>query len=110
MPDITAMSLAVASTAVAAVAMVFFKLAAKADARKIFLSRRFFAGGFLFVFGAALMILALKLEELSVLFPLTSLTYIWVMLLSRRYLKERLDRYKVLVVAFIVLGIIFAAQ
>lgn len=107
MADISAILLAGASTVVAAVGMLFFKLAAK---RQKLLSPQFIAGSLLFVFGTVLMILALQKEELSLLFPITSLTYIWVMPLSRKFLDEKINKWKILSVVFISIGIILAVQ
>lgn len=110
MPDIIAIALAVASTMVASIGMVLFKFAAKKEIREMLLNRYFITGSILFVFGTILMILALKIEELSLLFPITSLTYIWVMLLSRQFLGEQLSKWKILAVVFIVFGIILVTQ
>ncbi|MBI2578463.1 MAG: EamA family transporter [Candidatus Aenigmarchaeota archaeon] len=107
MADPAAVLLAASSTIAAAVGMLFFKLAAK---QQKLLSPQFIAGGILFVLGTVLMILALQKEELSLLFPITSLTYIWVMLLSWKFLGEKINRWKVASVVFIILGITFAVQ
>ena len=107
MADLLAVLLAGASTVVASVGMLLFKLAAK---HKNLLNMQFIAGGFLFAFGTILMILALKLEELSVLFPITSLTYIWVMLLSSKFLGEKINNWKIASVFLIILGITLAVQ
>lgn len=110
MPDIIAVILAVLSTIIAAIAMALFKIVSKYEIRKMLLNKIFFTGGFLFVFGTMLMILALKMEKLSFLFPLTSLTYIWVMLLSWKYLNESLNKQKIIAIVFIVIGIILVVQ
>lgn len=108
MADMVALSLAIASTIMAATGMLFFKKAA--GAKKTFFSREFFIGGFLFVLGTILMILALKREELSLVFPITSLTYIWVMIFSKIHLNEKINKWKILSVVFIAIGIILAVQ
>ena len=108
MADASAVLLAVASTLVASAGMLLFKIAS--GERKIFLSKYFFAGGLLLVLGTVLMILALKIEELSVLFPITALTYIWVMILARIFLREKLNRWKLVSIVLIVAGIVFVMQ
>lgn len=50
---------------------------------------------------------ALKGGELSVLYPLVALTYIWVALLSVKMLKEKMNFYKWLGVLLIVIGVVF---
>lgn len=107
MADLLAVLLAGASTIVASIGMLLFKLAAK---QKKLLNMQFITGGFLFVFGTILMILALKLEELSLLFPITSLTYIWVMLLSSKFLGEKINNWKIASVFLIILGITLVVQ
>lgn len=110
MPDVTAVGLAVASTIVAAAGMVLFKKTSKLETRKMLLSSNFILGGALFALGTILMIMALKREELSLLFPVTALTYIWVMLLSQKFLNEKLNKWKILAVILIVAGIILTVQ
>ncbi|MFQ5620237.1 MAG: EamA family transporter [Candidatus Nanoarchaeia archaeon] len=48
---------------------------------------------------------ALKGGDISVLYPLISLNYIWVALLSSRYLGERMNRQKWLAIVLIILGV-----
>jgi uncharacterized membrane protein len=48
---------------------------------------------------------ALQGGELSVLYPLVSLGYVWVCLLSIRFLGERMNSVKWTGVAFIVAGV-----
>ena len=104
MANFTAVSLAIASTIIASVGMVLFKLAGKK--KKLFLNPYFIGGGLLFFLGTLLMVVALRMEGLSTLFPITSLTYIWVMILSKLWLKEKINRWKIISVAFIALGIV----
>lgn len=48
---------------------------------------------------------ALKFGELSILYPLVSTTYIWVILLSIKYLNEKMNKYKWLGIILIVFGV-----
>ena len=48
---------------------------------------------------------ALKGGEVSVLFPLVSLTYIWVALLSVKFLGEKMTRQKWIGIALVILGV-----
>jgi uncharacterized membrane protein len=65
-----------------------------------------FMGVGLDVLSAILNVIALKYGELSVLTPVTSLTYIWACLFSGIFLKERMTRRKWLGVALIVFGVV----
>ena len=52
-----------------------------------------------------LMVLALRDGELSLLYPVISLTYIWVMFLSVLVLHEPLTQWKVAGISLICLGV-----
>lgn len=59
----------------------------------------------LFVLGTLLYVYALSLERLSLLYPLTSLSYIWIALISEKFLGERMNKHKWLGILLIILGI-----
>ena len=50
-------------------------------------------------------IFTLKTQELSFLFPLTALNYFFVTFLSIRYLKERLNKYKIGGILLVLIGV-----
>ena len=51
------------------------------------------------------LILSLHLDKLSIIYPLTSLSYIVVCVLSIYFLKEKMNRYKWLGILFILIGV-----
>lgn len=57
--------------------------------------------------GTVLFIPALRGGELSVLYPLVATTYIWVSLLSVKFLKEKMNKYKWLGIFIIIIGVTF---
>ena len=61
----------------------------------------------LFVIGTMLFIPALRGGDLSILYPFVSLSYIWVALLSVRFLGEKMNKYKWIGIALIILGVSF---
>ena len=64
--------------------------------------------GFLFYgVSAIIYIIALTGNELSRVYPLVSLGYIWTILLSALILKEKITKFKLISIFLIVLGIIF---
>jgi drug/metabolite transporter (DMT)-like permease len=67
---------------------------------------KFLAGIPLYFCSSVIFVSALRGGELSVLYPMVSLGYIWVTLNSRIFLKEPINRFKLAGVSFIVLGII----
>jgi len=59
----------------------------------------------LYGLGAALMVLALRHGELSVLYPLISLSYVWVAVLSVLIFGEIMNPYKVAGICAIMAGV-----
>jgi drug/metabolite transporter (DMT)-like permease len=55
----------------------------------------------------ALLVLALRHGELSVLYPIIALTYVWVTILSPMFFGDIVNAYKIVGVALIVLGVSF---
>ena len=51
-------------------------------------------------------IYALRNSQLSILYPIFALNYIWVALLSWKLLDERINLYKVIGIVLIIIGII----
>lgn len=51
-------------------------------------------------------IITLRLGELSLIYPLTSLTYVFVCILSIYFLNEKMNKYKWAGIGFILLGVI----
>ena len=64
-------------------------------------------GAMLYIIGTVVFIAALRGGELSILYPLVSVTYIWVSFLSIKFLKEKMNKYKWTVILFIMLGVVF---
>lgn len=51
-------------------------------------------------------IIALKGNDLTVLYPIASLNYVWVSLLSMKFLNEKMNKYKWLGIVLIMLGVL----
>jgi len=66
-----------------------------------------FGGVALYAVGTILFIPALKGGDLSVLYPFVALTYIWVSLLSIKFLGEKMNKLKWLGIALIIIGVSF---
>ena len=64
--------------------------------------------GAIFAFGIGILayIIALRNGELSVIYPLTSLSYVWVSLYSVRFLGEKMSKFKWVGIALIVVGVV----
>lgn len=63
------------------------------------------AGYSLYGISTILLVLALRDGELSILYPVISLTYVWVTFLSVMFFKESLNLFKILGVFIIVAGV-----
>jgi len=63
-----------------------------------------YAGGLFYVLGAGLNILVLKKLPYTVVLPLTSLTYVWTMVISHLVLNEKITRLKITGVTLILVG------
>ncbi len=63
------------------------------------------AGYALYGLSTILLVLALRSGELSILYPVISLTYVWVTMLSVLILHESMNPFKALGVLVIVLGV-----
>ncbi|WP_176142427.1 EamA family transporter [Halobacillus hunanensis] len=61
-------------------------------------------GGLFYGTGAILNIIALKYLPYTIVFPLTSITYVWTMLISYIFLNEIISRKKLIGVLFIIIG------
>lgn len=62
-------------------------------------------GGIIYIISAALFIVALRGGDLSVLYPIVALSFIWVTLLSGSILKEPITNLKIGGIVFIIGGI-----
>ncbi len=73
--------------------------------KKLFSNYNLIGGVFLYGLSTILFIPALRGGELSVLYPFVSLSYIWVSLLSIRFLSEKMNLLKWCGVFLIVMGV-----
>lgn len=90
-------------------ALFFKKAMAKLDGRgfaALLTEPRLYLGGMFYLLGALLNIFLLRRMSYSILYPMTSLTYIWTMIVSYFDLGEQINRDKMIAVALIVAGVI----
>ncbi|PIZ51547.1 hypothetical protein COY27_03165 [Candidatus Woesearchaeota archaeon CG_4_10_14_0_2_um_filter_33_13] len=73
---------------------------------KLVRSRTFWFGASLYMVATIFYVFALKRGELSFLYPLVSTTYIWTTLLSVKFLGEKLNKWKLVGVIGIIMGVI----
>ena len=105
-----AIGLVIAATLVGAYGPILLK---KASAKRLskfsslITNYHLFGGVMLYVIGTVFFILALRGGDLSILYPLVSITYIWVALLSVKFLGEKMNYWKWFGIGLIVLGVSF---
>ena len=94
-------------TVLGAVAGLFLKRASSSEGiAAILFNINLYVGGSLYLFAALLNIYVLRFMEYSVVLPLTSITYIWTMIVSYLFLKEKITKKKIAGVCLIVVGAI----
>lgn len=91
-------------------ASIFFKRASGSDGLlKILCNANLYIGGMIYLAASVLNILVLRYLDYSVVLPVSSVTYIWTMLLSYVVLNESVTKKKVLGVLCIVAGAVCVA-
>ena len=71
------------------------------------LTNPFLVGGvLLYIVGGALLIISFRGGEVSVLYPIIAMSYIWVSFLSMKFLGEIMNVYKWIGVIGIIIGIV----
>jgi multidrug transporter EmrE-like cation transporter len=63
----------------------------------------------LFLLSSVFFVMGIKHGELSVLYPMVSLGYVWTLLWSRLFFKEPVTKQKFLALGMILTGIVFIA-
>jgi len=74
--------------------------------KKLITNYKLFIGLFLYVVSTIPFIIAIKNAQLSILYPIVSAVYIWVALLSIKFLNEKMNKFKWAGIFTIILGII----
>jgi drug/metabolite transporter (DMT)-like permease len=92
-------------TVLGSVAALFLKKASKTeDIKKLIKNRNLYIGGCLYLIAAFINIYVLRYLDYSTVLPLTSITYIWTMVLSFFVLKEKITIRKAIGAIGIVIG------
>ncbi|WP_297521149.1 EamA family transporter [uncultured Clostridium sp.] len=75
----------------------------------LFTNWKIYVGGFFYVTAAILNIIALKYLPYSVVIPLTSITYVWTLIIARLALGEKITIKKIIGIVLILIGSIYVA-
>ena len=95
-------------TIIGSYASLFLKKASGCTTLVLILKNKYiYIGAFLYLLSAVLNIYILKYLDYSIVLPLTSITYVWTLLISYKVLNESVTFKKILGIFFIVCGAIF---
>lgn len=72
--------------------------------RTVLLQPWLYGGGALYLIAAWINVIVLKYLQYSVVLPLTSITYVWTLIISHYFLHEHIGREKIIGVVLIMLG------
>jgi multidrug transporter EmrE-like cation transporter len=96
-------------TVIGAAAQILLKIGAtqlsSPNPVKMLLNPWLFCGYALYGISTMLLILALRKGQLSVLYPVIALTYVWVTILSMAIFRESMNAYKVVGLSIVVAGV-----
>lgn len=106
------MLLVFAASVVGSLGAVFLKFGSAKVGRSLmsFLNRNLAIGVALYLGSSVFYGLGLKGGEVSVLYPMVSLGYIWTMVWSRLFFKETFTRQKIVGLSLVLLGVIFVGM
>jgi uncharacterized membrane protein len=108
--ELWAIGLVILATILGSFGPIMLKKSARAlkFSVKSVIKNKYLIGGLLFYgLGTVAFIPALRGGELSVLYPFVALVYIWVSLLSIKFLKEKMNLCKWVGVLLIIIGVTF---
>ena len=94
-------------TILGAIAGLFLKRASgTAGLLSILRNPNLYVGGILYLIAALVNVYVLRFLEYSIVLPLTSITYIWTMVVSYIFLQEKITKRKIVGVSLIIAGAI----
>lgn len=95
-------------TMIGSIASLFLKKSSGfKDIKEALKNRNLYIGGFLYGTSAIINVWILRFIDYSIVLPLTSITYVWTIFLSKKYLNEIITKRKVIGIGFIMIGAIF---
>ncbi|MFH1648971.1 MAG: EamA family transporter [Candidatus Woesearchaeota archaeon] len=69
-------------------------------------NKQFLSGVTLYGFAVIIFLGVLKYAELSYVYPLVSMSYIWVTLFSNKMLGEKMNKWKIIGIVLLIVGIV----
>jgi drug/metabolite transporter (DMT)-like permease len=111
-PLMKSMLLVFAASVIGSFGAVFLKLGAGKLTKSIwsFINPQLALGVTLFLGSSVFYAMGIKGGQLSVLYPMVSLGYIWTMVWSKLFFKEEFSRQKFVGLGLILLGVVFVGM
>mgnify|MGYP002639502239 CR=1 FL=1 len=106
--ELWAIGLVLLATSLGSFGPLFLKKASgklTLNLKSIFLNYHLIIGLIFYAIGTVLFIPALKGGELSVLYPIVALAYVWVSLISVKFLGEKMTQLKWMGIVLILMGV-----
>ena len=70
----------------------------------------FYLGGFLYCLAALMNVVLLRYMDYTILYPMGAVAYIWSLIISNRFLGEKITKKKVLGIALICVGVVLLTR
>ena len=104
--------LVIAMTLVGAFGAYYFKKSSERAGDVLALLRvpELYLGGGLYAASAIMNVLLLRVMDYTVLYPMTAITYVWSLLISNRFLGERITGKKVAGIGLVCLGVVLLTR
>ncbi|MBU0461166.1 MAG: hypothetical protein KJ574_01130 [Nanoarchaeota archaeon] len=102
-----AIGLAVVASVFTAFGSFFMKLTSDKtkDVKTFFLNGKLYIGALLYAVATIVGLIAYLGGDLSIIYPVCALSYVWICLLSVKYLKEEMNKWKWMGIAAILAGV-----
>ncbi len=113
MEKITAIAIVALGSLLGAVGQVLFKVGSKQVSLNLvtwLLNWKLITGMTLYAVASVLLIIALKYQNLSILYPIVATSYIWVTIFSTWFLQENFPAAKWIGIALIIAGIVIIVR
>lgn len=107
--ELWALGLVTFATFIGAIGGLFFKFGSAhlhRNIKSIITNWRLFIGFGFYGISTLLFLIGLKGGELSVIYPFASLTYAWIVLLSIKYLDEKMNIWRWVGISMILFGVV----
>jgi uncharacterized membrane protein len=111
-PLVKSMLMVFGASVVGSLGMAFLKMGSARLTRSIwsFLNARLLFGIALFLGSSVIYVLAIKGGQLSVLYPMVSLGYVWGLLWAKLFFNEAVTKEKAMGLGLILLGVCFVGM